>query len=244
MGFIKNILPTPLYTFLFSLYQDYWGVSHQSYSDEGEDIILKKMFARQAKGFYVDIGAYHPKTFSNTFFFYKRGWNGINIEPNSAMFKKFVQFRKRDINLNLAVAKNEGVLELFLSNVPAMNTFSKEVHEERASKKLIIPKGSQEIQALPLEKIFEKYLPAGQVIDFLDIDVEGFEMEVLESNDWEKYRPRIILAEEYERELRSLEDSKVYRFFKEKGYYMIGKTYSTFFFADSKIESLIGIKDK
>ncbi|TAE16650.1 MAG: FkbM family methyltransferase [Bacteroidetes bacterium] len=239
MGIIKNILPTGIYNVLFSLYQDYWGAGQTSYANEGEDIILQKIFAHQKTGFYIDIGAYHPKTFSNTFFFYKRGWRGMNIEANTGLYKKFTQFRKRDINLNVGVARQEGTLDLYLCNIPAMNTFSEKVQQERIAQKLITPKGKQSILALPLATILAQHLPDNQVIDFMDIDVEGFEMEVLESNDWEKYRPRIVLAEEYERELASLEDSKVYRFFKERGYYMISKTFSTFFFADGKSGSFI-----
>ena len=79
------------------------GYAVKSYSQEGEDMVLYRIFEKQKSGFYVDIGAYHPKRFSNTYFFYKRGWRGINIEPNPEAIKLFKKYRVGDINLEMGV---------------------------------------------------------------------------------------------------------------------------------------------
>jgi hypothetical protein len=75
-----------------------------SYSQDGEDMVLKVFFyenKRKYEGFYIDVGAHHPFRFSNTAFFYQKGWRGINIEPTPDLIKKFKRYRKRDINLNV-----------------------------------------------------------------------------------------------------------------------------------------------
>jgi hypothetical protein len=73
-----------------------------SYSQEGEDLILRKIFENQQQGFYIDVGAHHPKRFSTTYVFYKHGWRGINIDAMPDSLKVFNKFRKRDINLEKA----------------------------------------------------------------------------------------------------------------------------------------------
>src|SRR5829696_7661265 len=79
--------------------------SRKSYSQEGEDLILERIFLEQKKGFYVDVGAHHPKRFSNTFLFYKLGWFGINIDAMPGSMSAFESARPRDINLEVAIAE-------------------------------------------------------------------------------------------------------------------------------------------
>src|SRR5579872_3262677 len=81
-----------------------FGFHSHSYSQFGEDMILKSIFRDKTKGFYVDVGAYHPHFISNTHYFYKRGWQGINIDPSPNCMELFRKWRKRDTNLELAVS--------------------------------------------------------------------------------------------------------------------------------------------
>jgi hypothetical protein len=78
---------------------------------------------KKTKGFYIDVGAHHPFRFSNTALFYKKGWQGINIEPDPSLIKNFNKYRTRDINLNFGVANEEKDLNFFIFNEPAFNTF-------------------------------------------------------------------------------------------------------------------------
>jgi hypothetical protein len=131
----KIILPQNVIEKLNIINNNYFdGYALKSYSQEGEDMILRRLFEKQKKGFYVDVGAHHPKRFSNTFFFYKNGWRGINIDamPNSMCL--FNKIRPRDINIEIPISDKKQKLKYYMFNEPALNTFSKEIAEKRADK--------------------------------------------------------------------------------------------------------------
>lgn len=203
-----------------------------SYAQEGEDLILHRLFQDRPRGFYVDVGAHHPVRFSNTYFFYRRGWRGINIDamPNSMIL--FNKLRKRDINLEQAVSAQPRRLTYFMLNDPALNGFSRTLSEKYVRE----GGGAYTILAeIPLEtrtlaEILGKHLPAGQAIDFLSIDVEGWEMQVLESNDWERYRPAVILVEALDVPLEEIFANDIYTFLRRQGYDLWAKTLNTLFF--------------
>lgn len=97
---IKTILPSPLKKRLLRLRDTIFDVyAKKSYSQEGEDMVLQRIFDGKTNGFYVDVGAHHPFRFSNTYFFYRLGWSGINIEPNPEASDLFQSARRKDINL-------------------------------------------------------------------------------------------------------------------------------------------------
>jgi len=97
---------------------------------QGEDIILQPYLSRNS-GFYVDIGAFHPKRHSVTRAFYERGWRGINIEPNPYSIKAFNRIKKRDINLNIGVSDEVGNLDYyFLGENDTSNTFDSTFFED------------------------------------------------------------------------------------------------------------------
>lgn len=207
----------------------YYFQSSRSYSQDGEDMILKALFEQKKgyKGFYVDVGAHHPVRFSNTKYFYNRGWRGINIEPTPNAIKAFKLFRKRDINLNIGIGPENGSLTFYSFNEPALNSFSKEVSEKihnNPSKYKIIEE--LQIDVLPLSEVFDKYLPVGQKIDFISIDVEGLDYQVLLSNDWDRYQPEVILVEE-NIDVDEISKSPIYQFLKSKGYNFFAKTLRT-----------------
>lgn len=206
--------------------------SLRSYSQEGEDMVLRSFYEGKKgyKGFYIDVGAHHPYRFSNTLFFYKRGWKGINIEPTPSGFKLFRVFRKKDINLNIGISSKKDILNFYCFNEPALNGFSKEISEERdnTSTRYKIIKELQ-IETLPLSEVLDQYLPYGQQIDFLTIDVEGLDLQVLQSNDWSRYKPKYILVEDRV-DLNNLNGSEVYRFLQKQGYQLVSKTLRTLFF--------------
>lgn len=228
---VKFLILTMLKTFKKKLAK-YLPVNYfiysRSYSQEGEDMILKGLFAQKDyKGFYVDVGAHHPVRFSNTRYFYKRGWKGINIEPTPSAMKAFHTFRKRDINLNIGIGSEKGKMKFFCFNEPALNSFSEEVsrklHAESSKYKII---QELDIAILPLSEVLDKHLPANTSIDFLNIDVEGLDYQVLQSNNWDKYKPKVILVEEHT-DVDQMSNSPIYLFLKEKGYRFFAKTHRT-----------------
>lgn len=167
-----------------------------SYSQKGEDLIMDKFLKNKKRGFYVDIGAYDPKRFSNTYRFYQKGWLGINIEPDTLNYEKFLAERKRDINLNIGVGNSKKSL-LFYKFVPdTLSTFSQKEAEEykKQGYKLV---DTIKVRIESLSGIFSKYCK-NKKIDFISVDTEGYDLEVLKSNNWDKFRPTLICVESFE----------------------------------------------
>lgn len=206
---------------------------HQlSFSQEGEDMILGRVFDRQATGFYVDVGAHHPQRFSNTYYFYLRGWRGMNIDPLPGSMAEFNRLRPLDINLELAVANSDKKLVYYQFNEPALNGFSEEISKQRDGiRGEYFITSTQEIQTHRLSEVLEQYLPKDQVIDFMTIDVEGLDLDVLKSNNWLKYRPKVVLVEELHKfTLDKISESLTFQFMQSQGYCLYAKTVNTLFF--------------
>jgi FkbM family methyltransferase len=220
---LKKLIPTKYWETPGSFYHLYLNNHAGSYySQEGEDILLSRIFGEQAEGFYVDVGAHHPRRFSNTYLFYKRGWRGINIDALPGSMKVFQKLRPRDINLELAISNKEQILTYYMFNEPALNGFSKNISEKRQNDRHRIEK-TIEVSSFPLVTILDKFLPFGQQIDFLSVDVEGLDLQVLESNDWGKHSPNVILVEILENSLSTIENNPVYNFMVNQGYILIAK---------------------
>jgi FkbM family methyltransferase len=165
------------------------------FSQFGEDAFVDLHFSGKKSGFYVDVGAFHPFNISNTYVFYKRGWRGINIEPNPASFRAFPKYRSRDINVNVAVGlENAEVLFNCLEELSGIDSERHLFRKRRRSNNQCM------VKSIPLSSILHEHLPKGEVIDFMSIDCEGFDEEVLRSNDWDRFRPEIILIEDRDRE--------------------------------------------
>jgi len=207
-------------------------LSVRSYSQEGEDAVLLGFYEgkKKYKGFYVDVGAHHPYRFSNTMAFYKRGWRGINIEPNPEATKWFRWFRKRDVNLNVGVAENNGTLTYYCFNEPALNGFSKRISEERDNRTRYSIVNTIDVPVRRLDAILDEYIKENTEIDFFSIDAEGFDLAVLQSNNWDKYRPYYILVEDAF-EIGIVPTTPIIELLKQKGYRMVAKTKRTLFFS-------------
>jgi FkbM family methyltransferase len=165
------------------------------YSQEYEDYILGYVFKNVNKGFYIDVGANDPNIDNVTRYFYERGWNGINIEPNVDLFNKIVHCRPRDSNYNVGISNNEGTMPFFLqtdSGVQGLSTFDKEI-AERETKKNNAHFKEISVPVTTLNKIIAKASP--MEITFISIDVEGFEKQVIESINLVKYQPIALCIE-------------------------------------------------
>lgn len=203
----------------------------KSYSQEGEDMVLRRLFDEKiGPGFYIDVGAHHPRRFSNTNFFYRRGWSGINIEPNPDVAKQFAAGRKRDINLQLGVSDRQDELTYYFFNDPALNTFDHDLAASRLENPKFKIVGIRAVKVERLDEILRKNLLDGQKIDFLSIDVEGLDLAVLRSNDWRSYRPVWVLVEALRVPLEKMQENETYRFMQQQGYELYAKTFNTLFF--------------
>ena len=201
----------------------------KSYSQEGEDMILRRLFEHKERGLYVDVGAHHPKKFSNTYFFYKNNWHGVNIDALPGSMRAFRKSRPRDINIEVGVGLKKGNLRYYMFAQPALNTFSAEVARECESRghKVI---SEVDVSIEPLSDILDKYLGAEQEIDFLSVDVEGLDLSVLRSNDWARHRPRVVLVEMLRHSIKDVLESEVYFLMKDYGYEVYAKSVNTVFF--------------
>lgn len=207
--------------------------SLRSYSQEGEDMILRRIFEYVDRGFYLDVGANHPQRFSNTYFFYQKGWSGINIDATPGSMKRFNSLRPRDINIEAAIAKEEQEMTFYLFDDPALNTFDNELAQQRIDNTTYQLIDKQQIKTYKVSQILDRYLPNNVQIDFMSIDIEGLDLDTLESNNWEKCVPKVILIEQSNFDFNNQDNYPICTFLKSKGYSFFAKTLNTLFFTHS-----------
>ena len=216
-----------------------------SYSQFGEDAVLRSLIEhtfweqsitnpskalqtiKKYKGIYIDIGAFAPKQFSNTYFFYKNGWRGINIDATPGSMKNFNSSRGKDINIECAVSDKEEDLIYYTweGGGAITNTFSSDQAKEFTKIYGKEPK-IVTLRTKTLTQLLDENLPQGHRIDFLSIDVEGNNLKVLRSNDWNKYYPTYIIVEldNDEKTLDEIQESLIYKFLQAQNYTMVGWT--------------------
>jgi FkbM family methyltransferase len=165
----------------------------KSYSQRYEDRIIDDILGNKAEGTYLDIGAYDPRSLSNTRRFYDRGWKGCNVEPNPRRFEKFLNERPRDINLNLGLSSFAGKLIFFDAEQEEFSTFSQERADELKRMGARIRR-EIEVPVITMKDLFAEHFES-KAVDFCSIDTEGMDLEILRGNDWQKFRPRVICVE-------------------------------------------------
>jgi FkbM family methyltransferase len=165
-----------------------------SYAQNHEDVVLARALRPDERtGFWVDVGAGHPVYDSVTAAFSERGWRGVNIEPLPQEFAELEAARPHDVNLRVAVGSTPGVGKLFEG--PPENRGSSTMVAAIAGR--YVDAGQQfvpiEVEIRTLADIVAEHVHGP--VDFLKIDVEGMEHEVLASVDWSTFRPRVVMVE-------------------------------------------------
>jgi FkbM family methyltransferase len=162
-----------------------------SYAQNAEDVRLHRVFGRKKRGFYIDVGAGHPERDSVTKLFYDAGWSGLNIEPGP-LYAELADARPRDVTLELAVSTHEGEADFWVSSPDSGFSGFERLPDE------LVPEGfsfaHKRIQCARLDALIDEHA-SGRDIDFLKIDVEGAERDVLSSFDPKTIRPTVILVE-------------------------------------------------
>ncbi|SRR6266567_9486627 len=148
------------------------------------------------EGFYIDVGAWDPNKESVTRFFYEElGFTGINIEPVTRLWNNFYPARAKDINLNCAIGKNIGKQTMKVvcngHEITGLSTLHKQNSDNACAGRNSY---EQDVEVFTLESICDTWAQ-GIEIDFLKIDVEGYEAEVIYSGNWAKYRPKVLCIE-------------------------------------------------
>jgi FkbM family methyltransferase len=164
-----------------------------AYAQNAEDILIDRLF-RGEVGTFVDIGACHPLLDSNTRFFYERGWRGVNVEPSASSYRLFLDERPEDLNLNVAASDFEGELTLYEVDDHAINgtsTLSAEIARDYTRRGLDVVE--RQVPVRTVRRLVQEHDIAPP--DFLSIDVESHEFQVIRGIDLEHWRPRLIVVE-------------------------------------------------
>ncbi|MEN6490075.1 MAG: FkbM family methyltransferase [Smithella sp.] len=164
-----------------------------SYAQNFEDVMLWRALRHIEQGFYIDVGAWSPDIDSVTRLFYEQGWKGINIEPNPEFNDQLQERRPRDQNLRLAVGDREACVNMNFLDNPGLSTLDNAIADKHMQAGWSLDR--QEVQVITLSALWQQYVPVGQEVHFLKVDVEGMEEAVVRGNDWSKNRPWIVVAE-------------------------------------------------
>lgn len=200
-----------------------------SYSQSGEDLILDLIFLNKNNGFYIDIGANHPIIASNTYYFYKKGWRGINIDSLPSAISLLKKKRKYDINIEAGISDMEGEMKFYMFKSTSYNTFNSQIVKEIAKYTDLLD--SKTIYVKKLSTVLN-YYPINE-IDFFSIDVEGLDFNVLKSNDWAKYRPKVIVIEDLSYSIE-MDNNEIFKFLSSLEYIYFCRTVTNSIYIDKK----------
>lgn len=191
------------------------------HSQDGEELYLKDKFANVQIGRYVDVGACHPIRFNNTLWAYEKGWRGINIEPNPDYVSLYKYLRANDININCGIANKKDVLKYYQFDEPCFNTFDERRANHLEQELNIKVRKIEEVPVVTLKSIFEENRIS--YVDFIDIDVEERELDVLESIDFDKVQFGCIMVEQLGMTLEEVVNSDVARLLNKQDYVAVAK---------------------
>lgn len=198
--------------------------AHESYSQFGEDVALWAWLEtlgllKEKEGFYCDVGACHPSRGNNTKLLRKYlDWKGINIEPTPELIKEFEAQCPDCVNIGAAVGASPGQARLTVYNIPEVNTTCEEMRERHIKSPGMEVIREIQVPVIPLNNVLETYLPEGRALTLLTIDTEGMDQEIIESLDFDRYAPQLILIEDFQFNLADPCCSPIFRFLRTKNY--------------------------
>jgi len=192
----------------------------KTYSMNGEDIFINNYFKNKI-GFYVDVGAYHPLELSNTCLLHKKGWGGINIDINSLSINYFNFLRPNDININIAASNKKTIKTIYYQKKKSpLNTLK----IKQAKKMFIGNIKKSKVKSETLTTIIDNTKFKGKKINFLNIDTEGSDLEILKKLNFKKYKPELIcveLVDSFNPNSKIIKKNKIYKFLVNKKYKLL-----------------------
>ena len=198
-----------------------------SYSSFGEDCLILKFLSQRPSGFYVDVGAHAPVDYSNTYALYQRGWRGLAIDPDPDSIAAFGQARPEDTALQLAIGTKPGKVTLHIFNDRSMNTVDAASFVRTQTNPRKRHQGDIVVERQPLAKVLAEHVPTGRRVDFLNIDCEGADLDVLRSNDWARFHPALLAVEDIDLDLERVVESRIFRYLRPLGYRLVSHLHYT-----------------
>jgi FkbM family methyltransferase len=206
------------------------------YAASGEDRLVASIFGKP--GFYVDVGCNHPTNYSNTFMLYKRGWRGINIDANPALIALHQRLKPRDQSIFAAIARERKTLTFTeFDGETLMASLDPALVQARVASGLRI-RSQTALETKTLTEILQQ-LNAPKQFELLSVDVEGLDLEVLQSLDFERFRPKLILVEILGYKLEHFDQDVIYQLLAQQGYYLSGYTHMNAIFKDKKATEFV-----
>ncbi len=212
--------------------------THATYSQSGEDAIVAFIFSylkHTQPITYLDVGAYLPISDSNTYRFYQQAGHGVLIEPNIKLVPTLRETRPKDTVLNVGIGvTDQQAADYYLMTAPALNTFDKAQAEmvERESKGTHRIVEVVKMPLVPINNVIVEHFK-GVAPDFLSIDVEGMDLAILKTLDWEKYRPKVLCVETLIT-LKTHMDPATTNFLTTKGYVPRAMTLPNTIYVDAR----------
>lgn len=213
--------------------------STPTYSADGEDIVLRKFFSGIEDGFYVDIGAHHYKIGSNTYYLYLQGWSGVCVDPLPGIKNKFEAKRPRDKFIQKALVKNsykEKFVDFnFFNDFPDNSTISNNRLKEVKKTFKRLPTKVIQVDAITVSDLVKDYI-GDKEVHLLNIDIEGEELNILESFIEKGIKPWIICVEEISQYADNIvKNSKIYNLLNKNSYLLMGRTFLSSIYVNNSV---------
>jgi len=225
---------------LLSLLKKKFKSNKKSYSFGSVDLLINYYFKDKQKGVYLDVGCQHPISNNNTYLLYKKGWSGINIDLDFKSIQLFNLARGKDVNINAAVSSGKFTKELFFyHDKSAINTIEKKIADYQSAK-------VKEVRSVVTETL-DNILTANLInkVDYLNIDVEGHEIDVLNGFDINRFSPDIVSIEFLDLAMKKLEfknnnlnsvlNSDIYKYMTKNEYGLINWNHADLIFINNKL---------
>ena len=215
--FIKKFLPAKFNTLIWDIYLSL--LKHKSYSQYGEDLIIDSFFQHHVpikNGNYLDIGCYHPIGISNTYVLHKRGWQGLVVDIDDYKLELFKRRRGKNVEaLKGAISSEDSVskVPIYKFNQPfsPYDTLSEEIDKMR-SKAINIEYTTEEVNQISINSLLHK-----KHFDLINIDVEGLDELIVNSIDFKKFQPTMIVYESFD----PFSSSKTKELLNDNGYTLL-----------------------
>lgn len=201
-----------------------------TYSQFGEDITAQNLLRNVQSGFYVDVGAHHPLRHSNTAALHILGWQGVTVEPVRAQHEAFTRMRPHATNLRAAIHNDHDSVTIYKFRKGLANTIIPERGRELAETH--DAQGEETVPALSLNDLFERHVPADTHVNYLTVDIEGYDVPAILAFDLDRHRPDVICVEIYRPDMLALGQDPVVRHLTDHGYQLYAINIFSFTFVD------------